>query len=109
MLNKVIIEGSIISSRWSSTGNGFFVSIRQTRSFGRSVYKDNFTVYANKPLAFELEKYVHEYETITVEGELRTYQDHKTKQWKTAIEIKKILIDGRTKLINDQEKTKEIK
>ncbi|WP_343251451.1 DUF3217 domain-containing protein [Mycoplasma amphoriforme] len=101
MLNKVIIEGNIVSSRWSSKGKGFFVSIRQTRFYGRIMFKDNFTLYANVPLAYELEKYVAQYETITVEGELRTYQDHKSKQWKTAIEIKKILVDDATGFNSD--------
>lgn len=101
MLNKVIIEGIIETSRWSSNQTGFFVTIKQNRIFGKTKYTDYFTIYANKPLANELENYVKEYETITVEGALRTYQDHKSKQWKSAIEINKILIDGRTKLIGE--------
>lgn len=103
MLNKIIIEGIIESYRWSSNDTGFFVTIKQNRMFGKNKFTDYFTIYANKPLASELENYVKEYETITVEGSLRTYQDHKTKQWKSAIEISKILINSHTKPINIKE------
>ncbi|WP_027123924.1 DUF3217 domain-containing protein [Mycoplasmoides pirum] len=93
MLNKVIIEGVIENYRWSSNKKGFYVSIKQTRKFGKTNFVDYFTLYANKPLSDTLAKYVEEYETITVEGVLRTYQDHKTKQWKVAIEISEIIVN----------------
>lgn len=97
MLNKIIIEGIIESYRWASNSTGFFVTIKQNRMFGKTKFTDYFTLYANKPLANELENHVKEYETITVEGSLRTYQDHKNKQWKSAIEVSKILVSNSTK------------
>ncbi|WP_033160269.1 DUF3217 domain-containing protein [Mycoplasmoides alvi] len=93
MLNKVIIEGEIDSYRWSSNNTGFYVSIKQYRMFGKTKFTDYFTLYANKPLSDELEKYVKNYETIAVEGVLRTYQDYRSKQWKVAIEVLEIIIN----------------
>lgn len=91
MVNRVVIEGEIDSSRWAANRRGFFVTLKQTRGRGPRPLTDYFVVYGNPPIAAELEKHARANSTLMVEGALRTYRNERTKEWKTAIEVHKIV------------------
>ncbi|WP_027122345.1 DUF3217 domain-containing protein [[Mycoplasma] imitans] len=92
MLNTVLLEGLIDSYKWSKNKTGFYVTITQKRRFGNQTYTDYYVIYANDQLGLELEKYVLEHEYLAIKGVLTTYQDKKTKVWKTQILAEKILV-----------------
>ncbi|AAP56524.2 DUF3217 domain-containing protein [Mycoplasmoides gallisepticum] len=92
MLNTVLLEGLIDSYKWSKNKTGFYVTITQKRKFGNQTFTDYYVIYANDQLGLELEKYVLEHEYLAVKGSLTTYQDKKSKVWKTQILAEKILV-----------------
>lgn len=91
MVNRIVIGGEIDSSRWAANRRGFFVTLKQTRGHGPRPLTDYFVVYGNPPLAAQLESHVKAHSTLTVEGALRTYRNERTKEWKTAIEVHRIV------------------
>lgn len=92
MLNTVLLEGLIDSYKWSKNKTGFYVTITQKRKFCNQTFTDYYVIYANDQLGLELEKYVLEHEYLAVKGSLTTYQDKKSKVWKTQILAEKILV-----------------
>ncbi|QZX49283.1 DUF3217 domain-containing protein [Mycoplasma sp. E35C] len=103
MLNTVLIGGQIDSSKWSKNKTGFYVTITQKRKFGNKIFTDFFVIYANDELGQKLSEYVQNHEHLFVKGVLTTYQDKKTKIWKTQILAEKILVNHDKTLTNQQE------
>lgn len=93
MVNQVVLGGQIDNSRWSHKKRGFYVTLKQTRPVAgaKRALTDFFVVYGNPPVAEQLEAHVKQYATLTVQGVLRTYQNERTREWKTVIEVVKII------------------
>ncbi len=91
MLNKIVLEGEVIKTSWGSgESKGFFVTIKQVRQFGNFKLTDHFNLFANKPLADELEKDATIGQNLAIEGILRNYKS-KTGERKVTVEVTQII------------------
>ena len=94
MLNRVQIEGDIVRHTWGQTKeSGFFVFIKQEKTFNKFTTTSYFSLFANQPLAKKLADIVEKYPNahIVVEGKLKTYLSKKDDTYKTSILIEKII------------------